>query len=176
MDGGRRFFQAVRSDGDVGGNESECGREDFEAAQGSAGSPEEVNFHKIIWEDHFPLAYAIGISLEEFEHMTPTELGYCLKGYEMRRKMQDRAVWEYFGTYGLSAVMTAVEHCLAGSKAVSKYIEKPNLQDGTLQSRPLTEEEKMLEVDKFFAQEEARRINWRRTHRKKMEQQGGDVS
>ena len=108
--------------------------------------------------------------------MTPTELGYCLKGYEMRRKMQDMAVWEYFGTYGLSAVMTAVEHCLAGTKAVSKYIEKPNLQDGTLQSRPLTEEEKMLEVDKFFAQEEARRINWRRTHRKKMEQQGGDVS
>lgn len=107
--------------------------------------------------------------------MTPTELGYCLKGYEMRRKRQDRAVWEYFGTYGLSAVMTAVEHCLAGSKAVSKYIEKPNLQDGTLQSRPLTEEEKMLEVDKFFAQEEARRINWRRTH-KKTEQQGGDVS
>lgn len=51
-----------------------------------------------------------------------------------------------------------------------------NLQDGILQSRPLTEEEKMLEVDKFFAQEEARRINWRRTHRKKMEQQGGDVS
>ena len=40
----------------------------------------------------------------------------------------------------------------------------------------LTEEEKMLEVDKFFAQEEARRINWRRTHRKKTEQQGGDVS
>lgn len=108
--------------------------------------------------------------------MAPTELGYCLKGYEMRRKMQDREVWEYFGTYGLAAVMTAVEHCLAGSKAVLKYIEKPNLQDGTLQSRPLTEEEKMLEVDKFFAQEEARRINWRRTYRKKMEQQGGDVS
>ena len=122
------------------------------------------------------MAYAIGISLEEFKHMTPTELGYCLNGYEMRRKMHDRAVWEYFGTYGLSAVMTAVEHCLAGSKAVSKYIEKPNLQDGTLQSRSLTEEEKMLEVDKFFAQEEARRINWRRTHKKKTEQQGGDAS
>lgn len=108
--------------------------------------------------------------------MTPTELGYCLKGYETRRKMQDRTAWEYIGTYGLSAVMTAVEHCLAGSQAVTKYIEKPNLQDGILQSRPLTEEEKMLEVDKFFAQEEARRINWRRTHRKKIEQQGGDVS
>lgn len=94
----------------------------------------------------------------------------------MKRKARDEEVWSYFGTYGISAVLTAVEHCLAGRKAVSKYIAKPNLQDGIRQNRPLTEEEKMLEVDKFFAQEEARRINWRRTHRKKTEQQGGDVS
>lgn len=114
--------------------------------------------------------------MEQFKHLNPTKLEYCLKGYELRRKMQDRDMWEYFGTYGLSAVMTAVEHCLAGRKAISKYIDKPNLQDGTRQNRPLTEEEKMREVDKFFAQEEARRINWRRTHKKKTEQQGGDVS
>lgn len=113
--------------------------------------------------------------MEQFKHLNPTKLEYCLKGYELRRKMQDRDMWEYFGTYGLSAVMTAVEHCLAGRKAISKYIDKPNLQDGTRQNRPLTEEEKMREVDKFFAQEEARRINWRRTHGK-IEQQGGDVS
>lgn len=94
----------------------------------------------------------------------------------MKQKARDEEVWSYFGTYGISAVLTAVEHCLAGRKAVSKYIAKPNLQDGIRQNRPLTEEEKMLEVDKFFAQEEARRINWRRTHRKKTEQQGGDVS
>lgn len=108
--------------------------------------------------------------------MNPTKLGYCLKGYEIKRKDRDEEVWSYLGTYGISAVLTAVEHCLAGSKAVSKYIEKPNLQDGILQNRPLTEEEQMREVDKFFAQEEARRINWRRTHRKKMEQQDGEVS
>lgn len=108
--------------------------------------------------------------------MNPTKLGYCLKGYEMRRKSRDEEVWSYFGTYGLSAVMTAVEHCLAGRKAVTKYIAKPNLQDGIRQNRPLTEEEKMREVDRFFAQEEARRINWRRAHKRKIEQQGGEVS
>ena len=93
----------------------------------------------------------------------------------MKRKARDEEIWGYFGTYGISAVLTAVEHCLAGRKAVSKYLAKPNLQDGTRQNRPLTEEEKMREVDRFFAQEEARRINWRRAH-KRMEQQGGEVS
>lgn len=77
--------------------------------------------------------------------------------------------------YCMPAVMAAVEHCLVGRKAISKYIDKPNLQDGTRQNRPLTEEEKMREVDKFFAQEEARRINRRWTHRK-IGQQGGEVS
>ena len=114
--------------------------------------------------------------MEEFKHMNPTKLGYCLKGYEMKRKARDAEVWSYFGTYGISAVLTAVEHCLAGQKAVSEYIKTPNLQDGTIRNRPLTEEEKMREVDKFFAQEEARRINWKRTHKRGAEHQGGNVS
>ena len=71
--------------------------------------------------------------------------------------------------------------CYDGGRALSGRLQSGievyrETKSATLQSRPLTEEEKMLEVDKFFAQEEARRINWRRTHRKKMEQQGGDVS
>ena len=175
MDGRRWFFHTVRSDGNAGGNEPERGGENSEAAQDSAGSPEETDWHKIIWEEHFPLAFAIGISLEEFKHMTPAELGHCIKGYELRMKMQDRVAWEYFGSYGLSAVMTAVEHCLAGPKAVTKYIEKPNLQEGILSNRPLTEEEKMKEVDRFWAQEEARRVNWRRNHKRKMEQTDDNV-
>jgi len=34
------------------------------------------------------------------------------------------------------------------------------------ESRFITEDEKQREVDKFFAQESARRANWRRTHKK----------
>ena len=164
MDGGGRFFRPVRAERDVDGNKPGSRREIFEADQSASGSPEETDWHKIIWEDHFSYAFALGISLEEFKHMTPMELEYCLKGYELRRRLRDRDMWEYFGTYGLSAVMTAVEHCLAGRKAVTRYIDKPNLQEGRIQDRQLSEEEKMREVDRFFAQEEARRINWRRNH------------
>ena len=34
------------------------------------------------------------------------------------------------------------------------------------ESRFITEDEKQREVDKFFAQESARRANWKRTHKK----------
>lgn len=47
-----------------------------------------------------------------------------------------------------------------------KYSEKPLLQDSAFNNHELTEDEKQREVDKFFAQESARRANWRRTHEK----------
>lgn len=34
-------------------------------------------------------------------------------------------MWLWFGNYGLSAVSVAVEHCLAGRKAKSNYLDKP---------------------------------------------------
>lgn len=45
------------------------------------------------------------------------------------------------GIYAQSAVFTAVEHCLAGEKAKSKYPEKPFLLDGDIDDS-LTEEQR----------------------------------
>lgn len=69
----------------------------------------------------------MGISLEEFKHMTPKELGYCVKGERIKQKIKDEEMWR-MGLYVQSAVSVAVEHNLAGRKAKSKYIEKPFLQ------------------------------------------------
>lgn len=44
--------------------------------------------------------------------------------------------------------------------------KKTLLQDSAFNNHELTEDEKQREVDKFFAQESARRANWRRTHKK----------
>ena len=74
----------------------------------------------------------------------------------------------WFGNYGVSAVSVAVEHCLAGRKARSTYIEKPILSQikiGTKDSNKLTEEEKQRQVDLFFAREKARRVNWKRNQK-----------
>lgn len=96
--------------------------------------------------------------------MNPRIIKLLLKGYKEKIREQDYLAW-LFGQYTLSAVSVAVEHCLAGSKAKSKYMEKSIMQELDA-NRPLSEEEKQREVDMFFAREKARRINWRRKHPK----------
>lgn len=76
----------------------------------------------------FPKANVIGVSWDEFWHTNPRIINLMLKGYQEKVKQQDYFAWLY-NQYTLSAVSVAVEHCLAGRKAKSKYIEKPFLQD-----------------------------------------------
>ena len=77
----------------------------------------------------------------------------------------------WFGTYGLSAVSVAVEHCLAGRKAKSKYIEKPVLSE--IQERKtnkeLTEEEKQAQLDKFVMSLKIMESNFKAEHENKTE-------
>ena len=89
------------------------------------------------------------------------------KAYQMQIKKQDEQMW-IMGMYVNSAVFVAVEHCLYGKKAESKYIDIPLMQkrESASLNTGLSEIEKQKAVDKFFAQEEARRINWRRMHKR----------
>ena len=77
----------------------------------------------------------------------------------------------WFGTYGLSAVSVAVEHCLAGRKAKSKYIEKPVLSE--IQERKtnkeLTEDEKQAQLDKFVMSLKIMESNFKAEHEHKTE-------
>lgn len=75
----------------------------------------------------------------------------------------------WFGTYGLSAVSVAVEHCLFGRKAKSKYIEKPVLSE--IQERKtnkeLTEEEKQTKLDMFVMSLKIMESNFKAEHKNK---------
>lgn len=93
--------------------------------------------------------------------MTPKELGYCIMGEKLKQKQRDKEMWQWLGSYGISMVSVAVEHCLAGRKATSEYIKEPITQTAE-RNKPLSEEEKQMEVDRFFARENARRLNWKR--------------
>ena len=57
--------------------------------------------------------------------MTPAQLGYCIKGYNLKRQRQDMDMWNWWGNYGISAVVFSVDHCLNGKKARSEYIKEP---------------------------------------------------
>lgn len=59
--------------------------------------------------------------------MTPAQLGCCIKGYELKRKMQDDNMWNWWGNYGISAMMFAIEHCFA-KRPKTEYIKKPIMQ------------------------------------------------
>lgn len=70
----------------------------------------------------------------------------------------------WIGTYVTSSVTVAVDHCLNGRKAKTKYVEKP------VQLFELTEEEKELEAEK----ERKKFIEWARAAMNKNKRKEGD--
>lgn len=121
-------------------------------------------------KEWLPYALSIGISYNDFWHMNPRRIKAFEEAHKLKAKMQDEQMW-LMGIYIQSAVSVAVEHNLAGRKATSKYIEKPFLQNEIFtKNKELTEYEKQKAVDKFFAKENARRLNWKR-NKKKLQQE-----
>jgi hypothetical protein len=111
----------------------------------------------------FPKANAIGVSWQEFWGMNPHIIKLLLKGHEEKIKEQDYMSW-LSNQYTLSAVSVAVEHCLAGRKAKSKYIKKPLLQELEEQNKPLTEEEIQRQRELFVAKLQAMKTNFELNH------------
>jgi hypothetical protein len=120
------------------------------------------------------VAFSIGISLEEFKHLNPQKLAYCLEGYRIKRKQRDEEMWLWWGNYGLSAVVFAVEHCLAGKKARTKYIDKPIFQAMEEESKPVTEEELQKQREMFVAKLQIMQTNFEMSHKNKNKEENID--
>lgn len=71
----------------------------------------------------------------------------------MRRKIQDEEMW-IMGRYVLSAVSTAVEHCLAGKKAKSQYVSSPLLKDLYVDDGLTQEERDRREIERMLVWED----------------------
>lgn len=78
--------------------------------------------------------------------MNPHIINCIRKGYEEKVREQDYLQYLWFGNYGLSAVSVAVEHCLAGRKAKSKYIEKPILFEEISESNSYKESKEEVAI------------------------------
>lgn len=85
--------------------------------------------------------------------MNPHIIKLHIKGQEEKIKHTDYINW-LNGIYTQRAVCVAVEHCLAGNKAKSEYIEKPILQEmeekRQIEVGELSEEEKKRQTEQFF--------------------------
>lgn len=105
-----------------------------------------------------------GLTPYDIGQSCPADLQPYEDAYMLQMKQRDAEIWSWCGNYGYSAIATAISNNFSKNYN-AKYIKHPMLEG--MRTKPLTEEEKMLEVDKFFAQEDARRANWKQSHRKK---------
>uniref|UniRef100_A0AAU8B578 Uncharacterized protein n=1 Tax=Dulem virus 39 TaxID=3145757 RepID=A0AAU8B578_9CAUD len=111
----------------------------------------------------------MGVSWQEFWTMNPRIIKLLIKGHEEKIKEQDCLAW-LFNQYTLSAVSVAVEHCLAGRKAKSKYIEKTIMQQIEEKNKPLSEDELQRQRELFVAKLEVMKTNFELSHK------GGSLS
>lgn len=69
-----------------------------------------------------------GLTVHDIDWSCPADLEPYAKAHKLELTENDNIIHVACGSYVLSAISVAVEHCLAGKKARSKYIEKPILQ------------------------------------------------
>lgn len=162
MDGRRWFFRPVGHQRHAQRDEQinrGAGREQQEV--------KEVNWHKIIWEEYFPAAFAIGISESEFRKLTPAKLEQCIEGFKLRQKMQNEQIWSYIGAYLIPGVSIAVRQGAWGKKEI-EYPNKPYGADD--QGNAIdSEEELQRRREEFVLNMKIRKANWDLAHPKKEE-------
>lgn len=111
-----------------------------------------------------PSAISVGVPYDTFWHLTPKKLNAFFKANKLKLKVQDEQMW-LMGQYVLSAVSVAVEHCLAGRKAKSKYVKQPFTREVEEQNKPLTEEELQRQRELFVAKLEIMKTNFELNHK-----------
>lgn len=67
---------------------------------------------------------AIGVSYERFMDSCPKELEPFVESERLKMLRRDEDMY-VIGIYTQRAVEVAIEHCLAGRKAKSRYFDKP---------------------------------------------------
>lgn len=66
-----------------------------------------------------------GLTSHDIDMSCPADLEPYEKAYLLEQKNKDAQMWTWWGSYGISATLVAVERCLAGQKAKAKYVEQP---------------------------------------------------
>lgn len=113
-----------------------------------------------------PHYLSIGVSYERFMDSCPKELEPFDKAHKKKIIEQDEMQHFWWGNYGISALMVAIDHCMNGRKATLKYLSEPLLSKNMSGSEQLTEERKQAELNAFILENEKMRNNWKKNHRK----------
>lgn len=97
----------------------------------------------------------MGISWNDFWQMNPRIIKAITKGHFEKIREQDSIVHAWFGTYGISALVFAIDHCIHPKDAKSEYIKESIYSNVGLSEDEINERE----LRKMIAAEEAWIIN-----------------
>lgn len=102
-----------------------------------------------------------GLTVEDIDSSCPSDLEPYAEAYRLEMVERDNYIYSVFGNYAISAVAFAIEHNFAKNPK-SEYMKNPMLSLDNISNREMSEE-----VDLFFAQENARKVNWKRNKHSK---------
>ena len=90
-----------------------------------------------------------GMTEEQFWRANPAIIEVWEEAWKRQENRKNELIHAWVGEYGISALVFAIDHCLNGKKAHSKYMEKP------IRLFELTESEKKAQkenaTDMFIA-------------------------
>lgn len=121
----------------------------------------------MIWEDFLPKSLAIGVPYDVFWHLNPKKLDAFVIAHKQKMKEQDALMHLWVGTYGISALTFAIDHCLNGKKAKMEYIKELALNQVEKDNTPLDENELQRQRELFVAKLQTMKANFDLNHRNK---------
>lgn len=108
-----------------------------------------------------------GLSLHDIDSSCPADLEPYAKAYSMERKEKDSMVHAWVGSYGINALLVALDKTMNGKKASLKYAETPLIIRVEEENKPLTQEEIERQRAIFVEQLKIKKANFDLHHKNK---------
>lgn len=103
----------------------------------------------------------MGVAYEHFMDSCPKELEPYVKAHNNKIMEEDYLQHLWWGNYGISALIVAIDRCLHGKKAKAKYIDEPILQDiNSKNDGKFSEEELQKQRELFVAKLQVMQTNF----------------
>lgn len=107
-----------------------------------------------------------GLTVHDIDMSCPADLEPYAKAYKLEQENMDTLMWAWWGNYGFSATITAVERCLAGKKSKMEYLNKP-ISQRNQDNKELTEDEIIRLRYEHRLKMETMKANFNLSHPKK---------
>ena len=101
----------------------------------------------------------MGVTYERFMDSCPKELEPYVKAHNNKITEEDYLQHLWWGNYGLSALIVAIDRCFRGKKSKFEYIKEPILSK-TFENDVLTEEEIQKQRELFVAKLQVMQTNF----------------